>query len=86
MNGESVFKYGISADSEVESNSMLKWCMILGPNEIPNIVLKSCSKLIVPFLLQIFRVALGLHVYVAEWRYSNTPYRYSIQALLFTPL
>ena len=28
MNGELVFEYGISTESEVESNSVLKWCMI----------------------------------------------------------
>ena len=43
-----------------------------GADGIPNIVLKKSAELIVPYLLQIFRVALGLQMYASQWRDITT--------------
>ena len=43
-----------------------------GPDGIPNIVLKKCAKLILPYLLQIFRAVLSLNIYPDQWREIET--------------
>ena len=40
----------------------------LGPDGIPNIMLKKCAKLILPYLLQIFQAVLSLNIYPNQWR------------------
>ena len=43
-----------------------------GPDDIPNVVLKKCTDILVPYLLQIFRVSLGLQCYPEQWKDSIT--------------
>ena len=43
-----------------------------GPNEIPNVILKNCADILVPYLLQIFRASLGLQCYPEQWKDSIT--------------
>ena len=43
-----------------------------GPDGIPNIMLKKCAKLILPYLLQIFRAVLSLNIYPDQWREIET--------------
>ena len=39
-----------------------------GTNEVPNIVLKECADLVLPYLLQVFQAIFKLKVYHAQWR------------------
>ena len=41
-------------------------------DKIPNIVLKKSAKLIIPYLLQIFRATLSLRTYASQWRDITT--------------
>ena len=43
-----------------------------GPDEIPNVVLKNCTNILVPYLLQIFWASLGLQCYPEQWKDSIT--------------
>jgi ribonuclease HI len=43
-----------------------------GPDEIPNIVLKECADLLLPYLGKIFRAIIGLQVYPATWKEAIT--------------
>ena len=43
-----------------------------GPDEIPNVILKNCANILVPYLLQIFRASLGLQCYPEQWKDSVT--------------
>ena len=40
----------------------------MGTNEVPNIVLKECADLVLPYLLQVFWAVFKLNVYHAQWR------------------
>ena len=39
-----------------------------GTDKVPNIVLKECADLVLPYLLQVFRAVFKLKVYHAQWR------------------
>jgi len=43
-----------------------------GTDEIPNIVLKRCADILIPYLLQIFQAVLRLHYYPDQWKDSLT--------------
>ena len=44
----------------------------LGPNGIPNVVLKTCADILIPYLVPIFRAILKLQVYPNGWKESIT--------------
>ena len=56
-------------ESQIRSHiSRLSLYKASGPDGIPNIVLKKCTKLILPYLLQIFQAVLSLNIYPSQWR------------------
>ena len=40
----------------------------MGTDEVPNIMLKECADLVLPYLLQVFRAVFKLKVYHAQWQ------------------
>ena len=43
-----------------------------GPDRIPNIVLKACADMVVPYLVPIYRAVLKLKIYPCGWRELTT--------------
>ena len=40
----------------------------MGSDEIPNVILKECASVLVPYLLHIFRTMFKLRTYFGQWR------------------